>query len=237
MLSDKKSKPSDGSEDESDEMVLEQYVKDSEQEYEETKERERSNFKSLKRDRGYADQEPDKDEKESNVKNPFHSNDKKENDFAALSMRKRAGIFGGGTKRTGFGMQTTKKKIEKTLRAGAIGVSIKKQREFMQMLGKYQGLKGKNQSTLEKSELVKFESGLRHGVSDLRFKKFSQQLKEEGIIKNVTDVKKLFNRNDTRRMTDVLMGRKSSTGFRAVGKAGLMERRVNGTDSKPTGHQ
>jgi hypothetical protein len=105
----------------------------------------------------------------------------------------------------------------------------------LQLLNKYHGNKTSNLSTLDKMEVEKFQAGMSHGSSDANFKKFTDQLKKEGAIKNTEDVKRLFNKNHLTRMSEVLLGRKSSNLFRSVGKAAFNERRALGrTDSKPT---
>jgi hypothetical protein len=199
-----------------DQAVLEEYEKEAEKAYEERKRKQKRELISLQRHQGMREERIQRGEAVAHEGSVLSSEAK---DDSALRQQMKRGIFSRLAKETAYGTSTAKTKMQRVLRAGAGHVSLQKQREFLQMLGKFHQMRQGNLGHISKNEVAKFEIGLRRGTSDKHFKKFTEQLKKEGIIKRSDDVRKLFNRHDVRRMGGALLGKKSNDVLRPVGRA------------------
>jgi hypothetical protein len=232
----KKKKPTDGSDnsDENtyDEQAVEEFVSESEKEYYDLQQQKKYDLEKLKKERGFDKNNGRYFDKTPTVKYKG-DNLEPEKTFTAI---KNAGIFDNIGRRTGFKSANIKNMIQKKLKLGSGGIALKKQREFMQLLNKYHSYKTDNLGTLDKGELKRFEVGLYHGNSDAQFKKFSDNLKKDGIIQSTNDVKRLFNKREIRRMGNVLLGRKDNNMIRSIGKLGYMERKGDMKDSGANVH-
>jgi len=148
-----------------------------------------------------------------------------------FSMDSGSGIFDRRGKMLNYGSQSADKKIARTLRTGAREVSVKKQREFMQLLEKYHGCGGGDSMNMKKDEIVRFEAGLRRGSSDASFDKLSQNMKREGLIKNSSDVKRFFKRSELKKMKNALLGQKDRSSYRRNDRTELINRRSGSSSS------
>lgn len=239
MTSDKKFRPSDGDDAEaqeeerhdnfvSEDEIFEEFVSQSEKEYEERRSRETKMLERLKKERGFGaedDRQQQNDGKPGASPGKIYGDEIEPQKVFSLDGE---GIFNRKGAFNNFGQSGSTTKIKRVLKdANLRGVAVKKQREFMQLLGKYHGLKGKNLGTLGKEEVAKFEAGLRRGSSDARFDQFKEELKKEGIIRNSEDVKKLFSKQEARKISNALTGKEDEFNrFDRANKSDLVRRRT-----------
>lgn len=245
MLTSEKTRPSDGSDEEkkeeeiaeaekqkriAEEDTLAKFVAEAEADHDRIEQHKKDELEKLKKERekNHEDQSAD-GEKKKEEKLIYGQKVKAAKEY---TLKKGFGIFNSKGRREDFGSSFANKKIERTLKVGAHGIPLKKQREFIQLLGKYHGLKGKNSATFDKDEVMKFEAGLRRGSSDARFKKLSSGLKQAGVIKNSADVRKFFSKLEVKRMSNALLGRKDENTYKRLDKSDLTDRRSGSADPK-----
>ncbi|MFA7169422.1 MAG: hypothetical protein WC178_01050 [Candidatus Paceibacterota bacterium] len=243
MLNFHKIRPNDGTEEDeaekiaeaqkqekiSEEKALADFVLKAEEEYNEIEQQKKEELEKLKNGRKDSKEEEDAKKAEKNETIICGQKTEVKKDF---TLHKGFGMFNSKGKRDDFGSSKSDRKIERLLKTGARGIKVKKQREFMQLLEKYHGTKGKDLSIIDKDEIVKFEAGLKRGSSDARFKEFSQELKKEGVIKNSADVKRIFSRREMKKIGNALLGRKDQTAYVRAERTDLINKRAGSSDSK-----
>jgi hypothetical protein len=240
-----KTKPSDGSEETekqeeekkqkqlSEEETLEKFVDEAEKEVSEMEIQKKEALEKLKRDRKKSVEEEKKEKEAEDKDGQRLIYGEKVESQKSFTIKKGFGIFNSKGRRDDFGSSKADREIEHTIKAGAHGISVKKQREFIQLLGKFHGLKDKKLNTIDKDEVMSLEAGLRRGSANAKFNEFRQQLKKEGTIRNSTDVKKFFTRREIKKMSNALLGKEDHNAYKRVEKSDLANKRAGSTDSGP----
>ncbi|MDD3190254.1 MAG: hypothetical protein PHI66_01000 [Candidatus Pacebacteria bacterium] len=243
LTRNKKFRPTDGSEEEKkkeeekklavlEQETFEQFIKKSEEERAEKEEQKKEELKELEKSRKSKRDLEEEERIAREKENARTIGGQKAEIKKTFVLDKGSGIFDSKGRRLGYGTQKIDKKIERTIKTGAKGVSIKKQREFMQLLGKYHNLKNTNLGTMDRDEILKFETGLRRGGSDIKFKEFTQEMKKEGIIRNSAGVKKFFSRRELKAMKNALLGQEDHMTYKRVDKTELINKRSGASSSK-----
>lgn len=204
----------------------EQFALEAERNYAERQEQKKEELEKLRKLRS-RNARPEEATEDGDVNTGLRRfvNGKEVESQKVFNIYNKKGIFNTRGERRNYGQPNTQKAIENSLKHKALGVSVKKQREFIQLLDKFHGINRTGQ-LLRKSEVEKLEAGLRRGESDAAFKRFGQELKEEGRIKNVADVKKIFRRGELRRMTSALIGKETNNPFKRADRTELIARRL-----------